>query len=202
MASQAERRAKTRRQIIDAAKHLFGQHGFEAVAVAQIAKAANVAKGTFYQYYETKVDVLADVVRDEGEGRFKEALAKVKQGMSALQMLDRFLQVQCQWFEAHEKVAEALIMSALKTVGDKELPEKQRYSRHFQIELMRQGQEQGEIRDDVDAEEMAKVISGAMVLSVLAWCKNPQPNTLYPAMQQSLTIFLEGVRAKQETKDA
>lgn len=201
MVSQTERKARTRRVLIEAAKELFEKHGFEAVSVAQIVKAAEVAKGTFYQYYETKVDILADVARDEGEERYKEAMEKVKQGMPALEMLERFLHVQCQWFEEHEKVAEALIMTALKTVGDQNLPDKQRYSRYFQIELMKIGQERGEIRTDVEAHEMAKVISGAVVLSVLAWCKNPQPNTLYPAVQQSLNVFLDGVRPKKEAND-
>ncbi|QKE37332.1 MAG: TetR/AcrR family transcriptional regulator [Ferrovum myxofaciens] len=66
MATQAERRAETRNKIIQAAKRLFDKHGFELTSVDQIVTGANVAKGTFYQYYETKVDVLADVARDEG----------------------------------------------------------------------------------------------------------------------------------------
>lgn len=194
MATQAERRAQTQRQIIDAAKTLFDAHGFDAVSVNQIVQAANVAKGTFYQYYETKIDILADVVRDEGETKLKTALEKVQQGMPVLEMLDRFLQVQCQWFEEHEKIADALIMSALKSVGD-DLPNKQRYGRHFQIELMKIGQARGEIRNDVDARTLAKMISGPMVLSVLAWCKKPKPGTLYPAMQEVLKVFIDATRA-------
>jgi len=198
MATQAERRAQTQRQIIDAAKTLFDAHGFDAVSVNQIVKAANVAKGTFYQYYDTKIDILADVVRDEGETKLKTALEKVQQGMSALEMLDRFLEVQCQWFEQHEKIADALIMSAMKSIGD-DLPNKQRYSRHFQIELMKIGQARGEIRKDIDAQTLAKMISGPMVLSVLAWCKQPKPGTLYLAMQEVLQVFLDGARTGDHT---
>jgi len=198
MATQAERREKTKRQLINAAKKLFEQQGFEQVTVAQIVKAANVAKGTFYQYYETKVDVLADVVRDEGEVQYKEALEKVRQGMPTLDMLERFIKVQCEWFEQHANVAEALIMTALKSVGDENLPDKQRYGRHFQIELMKLGQQRGEIRADVEPVDLAKLISGAMVLSVLAWTKKPQAGALYSTMQQSLKVFIDGIRVQQE----
>jgi len=38
MATQAERSAHTKRRIIDAAKPLFEQHGFEDISVEQIAK--------------------------------------------------------------------------------------------------------------------------------------------------------------------
>ncbi len=196
MATQAERKARTKRQLIDAAKTLFEQHGFDAVSVAQIVKAADVAKGTFYQHYETKIDVLADVVRDEGEDKFKQALEAVRQGASALGMLESFLKIQCQWFENNEKVAEALVMSALKTVGQEKNLEKNRHSRYFQTALMKLAQEQGEVRDDIDAREMAKVIGSAVVISVLAWAKDPQPNVLYPSVQESLKIFLQGVQVR------
>lgn len=195
MASQEQRKQKTQRQLINAAKKLFDKHGFEAVTVAQIVKVANVAKGTFYQYYETKVDVLADVARDEGVDKMKAALAAVEQGASALETLQLFIAAQCQWFEANAHLAEALIMSALKSVGDEEKLDQQRHSRHFQLALMKLGQAQGEIRDDIDAMELSKMISGALVMSVLVWSKNPKKIALYPSMQASLAVFLDGVRA-------
>lgn len=194
MASQSERKAATRRKLIAAAKLLFEEHGYDAVSVDQIVQAANVAKGTFYQHYETKLDILTDLTRDEGEARFKTALDAVRQGASAIATLHRFIEIQCAWFEQHQHIAEALIMKALQSVGETDLLEKQRYSRYFQIELMRLAQQQGEIRQDIDATEIAKLISGAMVLSVLAWCKNPQPNALHPSMQQCLIAVLEGVQ--------
>jgi pyruvate,water dikinase len=57
MASQAERRHDTRRRILSAAGKLFKVHGFEGTSVDQIVAAANLAKGTFYQYFQTKIDV-------------------------------------------------------------------------------------------------------------------------------------------------
>jgi len=197
MATQAERKEQTKRRLIDAAARLFQTHGFDQVSVNQIVEAANVAKGTFYQYYETKVDILADVTRDEGAEKIKEALEAVRQGASALAVLERFLKAQCDWFEGHEKVAEALIMGALKSVGLDQGADKLRYSRHFQATLMELGQQQGEVRSDIDPREIAKMIGGAVVVSVLAWSKNPQPNTLYPSVQQSLKILLEGIRPHQ-----
>lgn len=47
-----------REELMDAAQTLFLQKGFAATSVAEIVKAADVAKGTFYLYFQTKEDVL------------------------------------------------------------------------------------------------------------------------------------------------
>lgn len=48
-----------REELMDAAQHLFLEKGFVATSVAEIVAAADVAKGTFYLYFQTKDDVLA-----------------------------------------------------------------------------------------------------------------------------------------------
>lgn len=48
-----------REELMDAAQRLFLEKGFAATSVAEIVDAADVAKGTFYLYFQTKDDVLA-----------------------------------------------------------------------------------------------------------------------------------------------
>lgn len=48
-----------REELMDAAQRLFLEKGFTATSVAEIVDAADVAKGTFYLYFQTKDDVLA-----------------------------------------------------------------------------------------------------------------------------------------------
>ncbi len=194
MASQAERRTQTRNKITQAAKKLFDKQGFDQTSVDQIVTRARVAKGTFYQYYETKVDVLADVARDEGAEKIKAALETVENGAPALEILERFMMAQCDWFEANEKVAGALIMASLKTVGQ-ELKEKERHSRVFMTKLMLLAQQQGVVRSELDPKEISKLIGGALVISVLAWSHNPKPGVLKRSMKQSLDIALNGIKA-------
>ncbi|MDH3975240.1 MAG: TetR/AcrR family transcriptional regulator [Deltaproteobacteria bacterium] len=194
MASQAERRAKTRNKIIKAAKKLFDKQGFESTSVDQIVNTANVAKGTFYQYYDTKIEILADVIRDEGSQQTREALEKAAKGSPVIPILEAYIQTLCEWFEGHSKIAEALIFSSLKTIGDKELCDSHRYGRSFLMELMKLAQKQGAVRDDVPAGELAKVLGGSLAFSVLAWCKNPQPRALVESMNHSLEIFLHGAK--------
>ena len=62
--SKAESDATTRSQILAAAEAEFGQSGFHAASVADIARRADVAHGTVYRYFPSKEALFADVVRE------------------------------------------------------------------------------------------------------------------------------------------
>jgi len=53
-----------RRVILDAARRVFGLHGFRTATVRDIIGATSLASGTFYNYFKSKEDVYA-ALRDE-----------------------------------------------------------------------------------------------------------------------------------------
>jgi len=57
---RARKKARTQQSIVDAAMRLFGQHGFGATTVDEIAAAAGVGRRTFFRYFPTKEDVILD----------------------------------------------------------------------------------------------------------------------------------------------
>jgi AcrR family transcriptional regulator len=61
MAKQAERRAATTEAILKAGRRLFGELGFAATTIDDIAEAAQVAKGAVYHHFATKEAVFAAV---------------------------------------------------------------------------------------------------------------------------------------------
>lgn len=61
MATQTERRAETRTAIVKAARRLFGDRGFQATSMDDIAAASRAAKGAIYHYFKTKDDLFEAV---------------------------------------------------------------------------------------------------------------------------------------------
>ena len=73
------KKQKTRQLIFEAASRLFAERGFDAVTVAEVARAAEVSEVTVFNYFPAKEDLvfaglgsfeerLVDSVRDRGPG--------------------------------------------------------------------------------------------------------------------------------------
>jgi AcrR family transcriptional regulator len=54
------KKARTRRLIADTAARLFAERGYEHVAVSEVARAAEVAEQTVYNYFPTKEQLVTD----------------------------------------------------------------------------------------------------------------------------------------------
>jgi AcrR family transcriptional regulator len=79
--------ARRRRQIIDAAVHLFIKQGFHKTTTRQIAQAAGFSTGTLYEYVASKEDVLylvCDAIHAEMAKSIAEGVARAAGGRQAL----------------------------------------------------------------------------------------------------------------------
>ena len=60
--AETDRGQRTRRQILDAARLVFERDGYLDTSVDDIVRQAGVARGSFYTYFTTKLDVFRAVV--------------------------------------------------------------------------------------------------------------------------------------------
>jgi AcrR family transcriptional regulator len=60
----AQTKAATRRRILDTARRLFAEHGYDATATRDIARAAGIASGTLFNYFPTKEAIVACLARE------------------------------------------------------------------------------------------------------------------------------------------
>lgn len=65
--TRAERAEIVKRRLFDAAVSLVGQNGYAAASISQITKLADVAQGTFYNYYSNRQDLLDQLLPTLGE---------------------------------------------------------------------------------------------------------------------------------------
>lgn len=70
-----------REELLDTALRLFLQNGFDHTSVEQITSAVGVAKGTFYHYFESKQDLLRELVERFGRDLFE----RLQEDMAAVE---------------------------------------------------------------------------------------------------------------------
>jgi AcrR family transcriptional regulator len=70
-------KVQNRQAILDAAREVFGELGYEAATVRDIIRRTGLAAGTFYNYYRSKEEVFA-ALADDGARRFAPILKELR----------------------------------------------------------------------------------------------------------------------------
>lgn len=84
------KKARTRRHIADTAARLFAERGYEHVAVSDVAREAEVAEQTVYNYFRTKEQLVTD--RDEQiQDRLSDLIRSRPPGMSPAAAVRAFI---------------------------------------------------------------------------------------------------------------
>lgn len=88
-----EQGRERKQQLVDAAMALFAERGYPATRIADICERAGVAKGLFYWYFPTKLDLFTELVRSmrqrlrraqaEAMDPSADALTRIRQGTVA-----------------------------------------------------------------------------------------------------------------------
>src|SRR3954471_665653 len=84
------KKQRTRRLIADTARRLFAERGFERVTVSEIAREAEVAPATVFNYFPTKEDLFYSRL-EAFEEELLSAIREREPGESALTAFRRFM---------------------------------------------------------------------------------------------------------------
>jgi AcrR family transcriptional regulator len=79
-------KVQNRQAILDAAREVFGELGYESATVRDIIRRTGLAAGTFYNYYRSKEEVFA-ALADDGARRF----APILKGLRGKGSFDGFV---------------------------------------------------------------------------------------------------------------
>jgi AcrR family transcriptional regulator len=162
------RRLAMRSRILESAVARFQEQGYEATTVAQICEGADVAYGTFFNHFPSKLDLLREIV-DEGQARMAARLEELaKQPTSMREQLTTF-------FGEFARNAEEVgpghreLMAQLITLGYQEAPaEKDRRLHAAFRAFLEPGMARGEIRD-ADLDALTEILVGAYTSLTLGW---------------------------------
>ncbi len=105
--TQAERRAETRKGLLDAARALIVEKGYAETGTPEIVKAADVTRGALYHHFADKADLMRALVHQESEAIAAEINSRTN---TAQTPLDAFMSGASAYFSAMSVAGRARIM--------------------------------------------------------------------------------------------
>jgi len=168
-------RAETRDRLYRAALALFAERGFLETTVEDITEAADVGKGTFFNYFPTKEHILA-----EFGGQRTAAVERALQKARATQgpVLDVLRELVGDAVGQADKSAALLRASfAAHASGAsvrEELIKRMHLGRRILAQIFLLAQQRGEIRRDIPAAELARATQRIFMGVTMSWAIKPE----------------------------
>lgn len=192
------RKLEMRERIVEAAVDLFSSRGFHRTTVEDITEAADVGKGTFFNYFPSKEHVLGALAELQIR-RLNDGLAGARTGRSTYEVLHELSQVMPR-LPGRSRLMTRSMMSGLagsETVRSLILPGIMR-GREVLAEVFRLGQERGEIRKDVPAADLALMFQQGMFGAIMLWSVGSDTD-LPKIIERTFPALWAGVRGPNDS---
>ena len=193
MGRRQRRAAETRVRLFRCALQLFAERGFPNVTVEDITEAADVGKGTFFNYFESKDHVLG-VMAEIQLGKVREAVTLAESGKHSIRSVLRrlFLRVGEEPGRSPD-LARALIASFLASVAVRKLIDRNMSEgRKMAAQVVSVGQERGEIDSRLKKEKVALQLQQAFMGTLLLWSLHGEP-ALQTRLEETFQHFWRAI---------
>ena len=195
MSVRDAKKTEKKKRIEAAAIQVMARNGYDRTTVSQIARAAGVADGTIYLYFENKDDLLLKTI-DEITERF------IQDGIKILATKDSPIECLRLWARLHlENLGSDENLACIFQI---ELRHNVRLMKRFSetklrtyfkcVEgYIRKAQQQGQIREGLDPWLAAKILFGALDEAATNWVLSNKDYELAAMADPTLDILLNGM---------
>jgi AcrR family transcriptional regulator len=189
-----ERRSvETRERLFRSALDLFARKGFTETTVEDITEAADVGKGTFFNYFPSKDHILLAF----GEMQLAKLQSAVEEARRTGEPMPQFLRSlgvrMTQEPIRNPGVIRTLLQAYLSSTPVREVMlDLQKRVHALHTEIVQLGQDRGEIRKDLPAAEIAHVFRQTIFGTLLFWSLYGDA-TLHPRMESAFNVLWSGL---------
>ena len=197
---RVRRSAEIRERLFRAALDLFARKGFANTTVEDITEAADVGKGTFFNYFPSKDHILLAF----GEMQLGKLEAAIEEARTSNLSIEGFLRALPDRM-THEpmrnpSMVRTLLQAYLSTSAVREaMADMQRRVQALHTQIIQMGQERGEIRKDFPAAEMAGVFRQTIFGTLLMWSLHGDAN-LTERMRTAFDVLWSGLAPRNPEK--
>ncbi len=191
-----------RSQILGEALKVFGEKGFHAANIADIAKRTGLGHGTFYRYFKNKLDIFDAVI-----GTITDAIGKMVLQEAATEsntlaeyraQLERIGAAFFAIFDRHETLARLVFRDGLTVdaaVGCKVRDAVETFAEATRAYL-ENGKRKGFLRDDLDTDITAHAINAMIFEGIEQVSSSRSPRVVGERWRKAIIrLMLDGMKA-------
>jgi TetR/AcrR family fatty acid metabolism transcriptional regulator len=201
VSSPVEPEPEKRRLILHAAVRVFAEKGYQGCRIADVARAAGVAYGLVYHYFQNKEELLESVFAEQWT-IFINALASIDAGPGTA--ADKIAALFGFVFDVYKTAPAAVRVLMLEVThtpqGLRAGSTRETFEKAIRLlaDVVREGQERGELRREADPMLAATALLGAMELTLSGMVMGLVPAGSEPeidrAKAQLVAAAIDGLR--------
>jgi len=182
--------------IYEAAMKVLDEYGFEGMTMDRVAEAAEIAKGSLYNYFQNKSELILFVHLKTVEPARQATDATVAKAIPAIEKLFEILRIWLRHFATHRAVFDSVFHDATaRGLIDSSGKSNQRDAAMEQLRIVfQQGIEEGVFRP-LDPQCMAELFFGAVMVTFDQQILSGETRPIEETIDTLMDIFLRGVRA-------
>ncbi len=168
VARSPEEKALKRDRILDATMKLCLEKGFAKTTMSDLAREMDIGKGTLYEHFRSKDELALSLIEREVDRMQQAVLPAIASSACAIEKLERMLR---ETVATYESTGDLLALSVTLAKSGSEKLDQQLLGmmrgvyRDFNAvvaALLEQGQREGDVRPEIDAE-----VAGAALVSLM-----------------------------------
>lgn len=195
---QERKKEETRQKIVSTAMQLFQQVGYEATTMEQISAAADVAKGTLYNYFPVKEAILGAFIQRSFSQHSAERMERLHALPDTRARMNYLLAEMLPKTAAQKLILEKFlvyrvqnILSLHKTEGEKSGVEL------LSAEIISLGQKAGEIRTDLPAGMLEDQFEFVFVEIFKQITQEPENQDITALIEHCVDLYINGAKKEK-----
>jgi TetR/AcrR family transcriptional regulator, fatty acid metabolism regulator protein len=193
----SKKKQNKRNRIIEAAIVKIAEKGYHSARMSDIAKEAQVADGTIYNYFQNKEHLLLSIFEDKMTELIEVVREKVEAEKDPLQQFEAFVTMHFEHLQQNPELAQ---------VFQVELRQSQRFFHGYRPEklfeylailgkVIREGQQKGLFASEIDANLLQWSIFGTLDELSMSWVLSEKkwPQRLEDIPKQVVHMFVKGI---------
>lgn len=188
------KKAATKERLYLEAIELFRHNGIAATTIDDIAAAAEVSKGTFFNYFPTKESILQYFGEQQSmavAADLAEALPDAQ--LDTRQKLRLLFRALAKSVEADREVTRVVVFEVMKSPTELAREPYRALFRQTVSTLVAEGQHRGEVRAGVNPDLAGSALTGVYFQQIFEWCAADKPFPLAKRLDQMLDVIWEGL---------